>query len=145
MTAMSDQQAVDTLNKLLDAENMSFVTRLGEACPFAASSEALEQTLIASLAADGRLRRERLTELILKLRGSPTPPRRAIDTSSLHYMDVAHLVPRVAASLRDLVSAYTAAARTDSPEATVLVARYLDELKKSLLNLEAAGIRRTAT
>ena len=140
---MSDQQAVDTLNMLLDAENISLVARLREACPFAAASEASEQLLVGRLAAEGRLRRQRLTDLILKLRGSPTPSRRAIDTTALHYMDVAHLLPRVAASLRDLADAYSAAGRTDIADADSLAAGHLAELKKSLADLEPAPPRPT--
>lgn len=131
---MSDQQAVDTLNKLLDAENMSFVARFSEACPFAAASEVSEQLLISRLAAEGRLRRQRLTDLILKLRGSPTPPRRAIDTTALHYVDVAHLLPRVAASLRDLANAYSAAGRTGDIEADSLIGSHLTELRRDVVD-----------
>lgn len=130
---MSDQQDVDTLNKLLDAENMSFVARLSEACPFTAASEVSEQLLISRLAAEGRLRRQRLTDLILKLRGSPTPPRRAIDTTALHYVDVAHLLSRVAASLRDLANAYSAA-RTGDIEADFLIGSHLTELRRDVVD-----------
>jgi len=143
MTAMSDQQAVDILNKLLDAENMSFVARLSEASPFAAPSETSQYLLISRLAAEARLRRQRLTNLILKLRGSPTPPRRAIDTTALHYMNVAHLLPRVAAALRDLAGAYSAA-RTGDVDADSLIGSHLTELRRCVVDVEklapAAGL-----
>lgn len=136
---MSDQNAtsaVDTLNDLLGAEFASLIPRLGEAAPFVTWPAAEDQALLCRMLADSQTHQRELTQLILKLRGSPNPPRYDVDTGGLHYVKLSHLVPEVIESLRRLIATYESAGATGSADADTLIARHFKTYQQHLVRLE---------
>jgi hypothetical protein len=135
---MADERAIEILNRLLDAEQASFIQRLGEACPFVSAAEVATWAVVGELAAASARRQGELTQVILELRGSPVPPRRSADTTSIHYVKLSFLMPKIIAALRDLIGEYASAGRTGYAEADAVIAggvaeykRYLAEISKS--------------
>jgi hypothetical protein len=136
---MANERTIEILNKLLDAEHVSFFQRLAEACPFVSASEATTWATVCDMVAAAGARRRELTEMIVKLRGSPVPPRRAADTTSIHYVNLSFLMPKIAAAMRELVELYASAGRTGKAEADALIARSLAEQKRYLAEIEKLG------
>jgi len=133
---MANERAIEILNKLLDAEHLSFIQRLSEACPFVSGPEASQWAMVGEMVAAAEARQRELTQLILKLRGSPVPPRRAADTTSIHYVKLSFLMPKIIAAVRELVQLYTSAGRTGNADADSLVGRSLADHKRFLAEIE---------
>jgi hypothetical protein len=133
---MSHQNAVDTLNELLGAEFASLIPRLGEAAPRVTWPATEDQALLRRVLADAQTHQRELTQLILKLRGSPNPPRYAAETGGVHYVKLSYLMPEVIESMRRLIAAYETAGPTGSVEADALIARHLAEYQRHLAGLE---------
>ncbi|MBN2562995.1 MAG: hypothetical protein JXQ75_18890 [Phycisphaerae bacterium] len=133
---MPDEQAIDVLNRLLEAEFASLVPRLGEANPFVSWPEAEGRTVIERLVADSEAHRGDLAGMILRLRGAPVSPRRSMTWGSVHYMKLAHLVPDIVAAVRELIEAYESAGPTGNEGAAALVAGILADHKRQLAELE---------
>lgn len=136
MPDQNAQDAVDTLNDLLGAEFASLIPRLGEASPFVTWPAAEDQALLRRMLADSQTHQRELTQLILKLHGSPNPPRYDVDTGGLHYVKLSHLVPEFIESVRRLITTYESAGPTGSAEADALVARNLADYQQHLTYLE---------
>lgn len=136
---MPDRPAIEMLNKLLDAEQASFIQRLGEVCPFVAPSEASDHALLGRLVAAAADRRRDLVEFILQLRGAPVTPRSAPDTTSSHYVGLSFLMPRVIDAQRRLVAAYESAGPSGSSAVDALIGRHLADLRRHLAELEKLG------
>jgi hypothetical protein len=136
---MADERAIEILNKLLDAEHVSFMQRLSEACPFVNVAEAAQWAKVTGMLTAAAARQRELTELIIKLRGSPVPPRRFAETTSIHYVNLSFLMPKIAAAVRDLVQAYASAGRTGTAEADAFIARGLAEQKRHLADVDLPG------
>lgn len=134
---MSDERTIATLNRLLDAEYVSFIPRLEEACPFVSASQASNLSIAVDIVKAAQSRRRGLVQMILELGGSPVPPRRNADTASIHYVDLAYLMPNIVAAQRELMEAYTAAGRTGCSEADAFITRSLVEHHHCLAELEA--------
>ncbi len=136
MSDQNAQNAVDMLNDLLGAEFVSLIPRLGEASPFVTWPATEDQALIRRMLADAQTHQRELTKLILKLRGSPNPPRYDADTGGLHYVKLSHLMPEVIESVRRLVAAYGSAGATGSTDADTLIAQHLKTYQQHLAHLE---------
>lgn len=133
---MSNQSAVDTLNALLGAEFASLIPRLGEASPFVTWPAAEDQALLRRMITDAQTHQRDLTQLILKLRGSPNPPRFSSEAGGVHYVKLSYLMPEVIEGVRRLIAAYESAGSTGSAEADSLIARQLADYQRHLAALE---------
>jgi len=134
---MPDEQTIDVLNRLLEAEEDSFISRLGEAAPYVDKSAMAGRTLVERMVADHSSHKRGLVEMILKLRGAPATPRRSIVTGGMHYIDLIHLVPDAIAGARKLVETYESVAGDSSnAEVSTLVARHLEDHRRHLAELE---------
>lgn len=128
--------AVDTLNRLLDAESSSLVHRLGESNPFVTWPAAADRAIVERIVADVRRHQQELVDMIISLRGAPVPPRYATAMGGVHYLKLSFLMPQVIASERQLVQAYESAGSTGRPQADALIARILTDHKRHLAELE---------
>jgi len=133
---MSHQNAVDALNDLLAAEYESLIPRLAQADPYVSWPAADDRALIEQMLADVEAHKRDLTQLILKLRGSPVPPRYSTETGGLHYVQLSYLMPAVIQSVREMIAAYESAGPTGSAEADALNARHLADYRRYLTHLE---------
>ncbi|HKQ46909.1 MAG TPA: hypothetical protein VJZ71_02440 [Phycisphaerae bacterium] len=130
------EHAVDTLNRLLDAESSSLVHRLSESNPFVTWPAAADRAVVERIVADvGRHRRE-LVEMILTLRGAAVPPRYPSSMGGVHYLKLSYLMPQVITSVRELVKTYESAGSTGRPQADALIARLLADYQRHLAELE---------
>lgn len=133
---MSDEQTIDVLNHLLEAECGSLIPRLGEAAPFVAWPAAQQRPLVQRMVADHEAHERDLCEMIIRLRGAPVTPRRSMATGGMHYIDLIHLLPDIVAGIRKLVETYESAAGGDNAEANGLIARILEDHKRHLADWE---------
>ncbi len=145
---MSNEQAVVVLNRLLAAEFESVVPRLAQAGPYVSLSTTNDRAEIDAILRDIQTHKRELTELILKLRGSPAPRRYATDTGGMHYVKLSHLMYEVIAGLRELIALYeSSAGTTNNSEADALISRILDRYRKHLSTLDrihGAPVSKTA-
>jgi hypothetical protein len=130
------EPAIETLNRLLDAEHGNVVHRLGESNPFVTWPAAADRAIVEKTVADVRRHQHELVEMILSLRGAPIPPRYPTSTGSVHYLKLSFLMPQVIAGLRQLVKTYESAGSTGRPQADALIARILADHKRHLAELE---------
>lgn len=130
------EHAIQTLNRLLDAEYGNLIHRLAEADPFVTASASDDRAVVRRMAADLERHQRGLVEMILKLRGAPAPPRYPTDLSAVHYLDLSYLMPQVISGVRRLVKTYESAGTTGHPEADALIARILDDHRRHLAELE---------
>jgi hypothetical protein len=133
---MPDEQVIEMLNRLLAAEYATMIPRLAEAEPFVrpamTAARAVVQRLIAAYA--GHIRG--LVEMLLSLRGSPVTPRCSAGATSLHYADLASILPAVVADLRKLVALYEAAPATGRDPVDALIGRILADHRRDLAELD---------
>ncbi len=75
-----------------------------------------------------------LVEMMLDLGESPTPCTADVHTTSMHYVELSSVMPRVVQSKRNLIAFYEqyAAALSASAEASALVARISERHKSHL-------------
>lgn len=135
---MSDQVAINTLNKLLSAEYESLIPRLREADPFVSWPAADDRALVEQMLADVEAHERDLTEMIIRLRGMPLPPRYSAETSSVHYIKLDYLMPAVIDSVRRLIVTYESTGATGHAETDALIARNLANYQNHLSMLEKA-------
>lgn len=133
--ADSNATVVETLNRLLRAEYESPIPRLAEAAPFVNWPAAADRARIEPMLKDARSHEQALTELILKLRGAPAPPRYETRTGGMHYVDLVHLMPGIIDGLRRLIRAYESVGITGNAEADALIANNLSTYQHHLANL----------
>lgn len=129
-------QAVDVLDDLLAAERAGLLQRLGESGPFVSWSATEDHALIRKMLADERNHERDLVEMILKLRGSPSPSVLPTNTGGVHYLQLAYLMPQVIADKRRLIKVYEAASPTDDRSAEALIHRILKDHRRHLAQLE---------
>jgi bacterioferritin (cytochrome b1) len=142
---MSNEAAINTLNRLLDAEHASFAQRLGEASPFVDDSQTAAGALVDRMVAATQDHQHQLSETILALRGAPALRRRMGDSGSMHYLELSFLLPKAIAAQRDLIRVYESAGRTGDSTADELIGRILATHQAHLAELEALRAGTDAT
>lgn len=130
------EPAIETLNRLLDAEYGNLVHRLGESSPFVTWPAAADRAVVEKIVGDVRRHQHELVEMILALRGAPVPPRYPTSMGGVHYLKLSFLIPQVIAGMRQLVKLYESAGSTGRPQADALIARILTDHKRHLAELE---------
>lgn len=130
------EPAIETLNRLLDAEYGSLVHRLGESNPFVTWPAAADRAVVEKIVADVGRHQHELVEMILSLRGAPVPPSYPTSTGGVHYLKLSFLMPQVIASMRQLVQTYETAGSTGRPQADALISRILADHKRHLAELD---------
>ena len=133
---MSDEQTIEILNRLLQAEYANLIPRLGEGEPFVGLPAVQGRAVLARLVADGEVHQRDLAELILRLHGAPISPRRSMASGNIHYIDLTHLLPDIVAAVRELVETYESAGNLGHAEAIALIARSLADHQRNLAELE---------
>lgn len=142
---MASEQTVNVLNRLLLAEYESLIPRLEQVDPYVSMLTADDRTQISRLLHDAQQHRRELSEMILKLRGAPIPPRYSTVTGGMHYVKLSHLMPEVLADLRNLISVYeSAAGTTGDRDADALVSRVQHNYRLNLAALEKLQGRQPA-
>lgn len=130
------ERSVDTLNRLLAAEQGSLVRRLAEADPFVTWRAADDKAEIRRMIADIERHERDLARMILKLRGAPIPPTYPTSAGGVHYLKLSYLMPQVIANVRQIIRAYEEAGTTGDREADALIARHLEDHKRHLANVQ---------
>ncbi len=138
-TATADDQAVDVLNRLLQAEFHSLVPRLAEVRPFVNWDDAEAHVLIERLTADAEARRRDIATAVMRLRGIPVTPRRCIMSTGMHYIRLDHIIPDIIADIREMIETYNSVGKTGNADADALIARILADHKQHLSELENRG------
>lgn len=131
------ERAVQTLNRLLEAEYGSIVHRLAEADPFVTSAAADDQAAVRPMIAELNRHQRELTAMILKLRGAPVPPRYPTALGGVNYLSLTFLMPQVIAGTAKLVQTYQREGTTGHPESDELIGRILQDHKRHLEELKA--------
>ncbi len=135
-TATANDQAVDVLNRLLQAEYHSLVPRLAEVRPFVDWDDAELRALVERLTADAETHIRDIAEAIIQLRGAPVTPRRCIMSTGMHYIQLEIIIPDVIADIRKMIDTYKAVGQTGNADADTLIANILADHKQHLADLE---------
>ena len=133
---MSNEQATDTLNDLLQAECGTLSQHLGECSPFVSMLTAEDGALLKGIAVDSRVNQRALADLILKLRGSPRPGHIPTELGGVHYLTLSYLMPQIIAGFRTLIAKYESSSGTRSPEADALISRIAAQYRRQLSELQ---------
>lgn len=129
---MLTANAIDTLNRLLDAEYAGVVNQLGEASPYASGAANAARTCFENVVQTTHRHQRRLIEAIQALGGSPVCARRTIDTANLHYVELSYLASRIEEGLQSLVESYESAGSTGVPEADAIISPHLQAYRDHL-------------
>jgi len=134
---MAASDVTQTLNKLLAAEYASMLPRLRQSDLFVALRAANERSLVEGFVRDNEKHERLLFGLIAELRGAPAPAQYNIDMAAYHYLDIAHLMPIIIESIRELIGAYSSAGGTGHARADAMIASHLSDYQDRLKKLEA--------
>ena len=123
--------------RLGHGEQRRVVTRLGESVLFVSRGAAGDAEAVAGMIEQEREHVAWLVEMILDLGESPTPCTADVHTTSMHYVELNYMMPRVVQSKRKLITFYdqNSAAVSTSAEASALVARIAERHKSHLAQL----------
>jgi len=126
-----------TLDRLSHAEQRSMLPRLRESVLFVSRASAGGADAVAGMIEQEREHVAWLVEMILDLGESPTPCTADVHTTSMHYVELNYMMPRVIQSKRNSIAFYeqNAAAVSTSAEASALVARITERHKSHLAQL----------
>lgn len=129
----------DILRELLVSEQRSLASRFVESTLFVAAQGIDEQQLVSRIARDTNGHCAKLTEVILRLGGSPGPRAGDVNTAHLHFLDVHKLISALAADRELLVRKYSAAAArlAREPIALAAVNAILEQHRRELEQLRA--------
>ena len=113
--------------------------RLRESAVFVSSASAEDADAVAGMIEQEREHVAWLVEMMLDLGESPTPCTADVHTTSMHYVELSSVMPRVIQSKRNLIAFYEqhTAALSTSAEASALVARISERHKSHLKQLNA--------
>ena len=129
---------VGILNDLLEIECASTITRLGEAKPFIAGAEAHQADRLERIVADNAEHARLLSETIQQLDGVPRPPRRDTRRTSVQYLGLPYLLPRIVAEEQAALEACRAAAgRVAHEDAAAVLTRITRRHEQRLAELQA--------
>ncbi len=125
------------LDRLSHAEQRSMLPRLRESVVFVSWASADDAGAVAGMIEEEREHVAWLVEMILDLGESPTPCTADVQTTSMHYVELNYMMPRVIQSKRNLIAFYeqNAAALSTSAEASALVARITERHQSHLAKL----------
>lgn len=126
------------LNELAHAEQGGLVARLTESTVFVSWASADEAEAVAEIVAEERQHVSWLIDLINDLGESPTHGRPDAGLTSIHFIELNYLIPRIIQNKRDLRDRYHNAVPKLSacPEAAALVGQIADRHSKHLATLE---------
>ncbi len=125
------------LDRLSHAEQRSMLPRLRESAVFVSWASADEAEAVAGMIEQEREHASWLVEMMLGLGESPTPCTADVHTTSMHYVELNYMMPRIIQSKGTLIAFYeqNAAALSASVEASALVARITERHKSHLAQL----------
>ena len=125
------------LDRLCHAEQRSMLPRLRESVVFVSWASAGEADVVAGMIEQEQEHVAWLVEMMSGLGESPTPCTADVHTTSIHYVELNYLMPRVIQSKRNSIAFYeqNAAAVSTSAEASALVARITERHKSHLAQL----------
>lgn len=99
-------QTAEKLNRLLRAEQDGVLQHVAGPGSFVARTAVADRALVERMLADEREHQRALSEMILRRRGTPCPPLAPIESGTLHYLGLDHLMPHVIADKQRLVNVY---------------------------------------
>ncbi len=125
------------LDRLCHAEQRSMLPRLRESVVFVSWASADDADAVAGMIEQEQEHVAWLVEMILGLGETPTPCTADVHTTSMHYVELNYMMPRVVQSKRNSIAFYeqNAAAVSTSTEASALVARIAERHKSHLAQL----------
>ena len=134
---MEDQATVAVLNELLALEQCNLAARLLESTVFVSRLSVENLNLVQRMAQTSAEHGAWLAEAIVALDGVPGPRHGDVHTANLHYLDLRHVLPRLATDQESLIQKYRlAAARIASqPKADTVVAKILQRHQEALDSL----------
>ncbi len=111
--------------------------RLRESVVFVSSASADDADAVAGMIEEEHEHVAWLVEMILGLGESPTPCTADVHTTSMHYVELNYMMPRVIQSKRNSIAFYeqNAAAVSTCAEASALVARITERHQSHLAQL----------
>ena len=126
-----------TLDRLSHAEQRSMLPRLRESVVFVSWASADDADAVAGMIQQEQEHIAWLVEMMLGLGESPTPCTADVHTTSMHYVELNYMMPRVIQSKRNSIAFYeqNAAAVSTKAEASALVARITERHKSHLAQL----------
>ncbi len=130
-----------TLDQLCHAERRSLLPRLQESTVFVSWPSAEQADAVQEMIQEEQEHIAWLIEMINDLGESSTPCTADVRTTSIHYVELDYLMPRVIQSKRDVIEFYeqNAAAVWSSPAASELISRIIARHKAQLAKLEAVS------
>ncbi len=134
---MDSRNLSKTLDRLSHAEQRSMLPRLRESVVFVSWASADEANAVAGMIEEEQEHVAWLVEMMLSLGETPTPCTADMHTTSIHYVELNYMMPRVIQSKRNLIGFYAqnAAVLSASAEAPALVARITERHKAHLAQL----------
>ncbi|MCH8854283.1 MAG: hypothetical protein IID41_16770 [Planctomycetes bacterium] len=126
-----------TLDRLCHAEQRSMLPRLRESVVFVSWASAEDADAVAGMIEQEQEHVAWLVEMILGLGETPTPCTADVHTTSMHYVELNYMMPRVIQSKRNSIGFYeqNAADVSSSAEASTLVGRITERHKSHLAQL----------
>ena len=139
---METQNSVAILSELLVLEQGSLTRRLLESTLFVSHVAVDDLNLVKRLAAASEQACGQLANLILKYDSGLPYPAGNMTSGDLHFLELRHVMPRLAADEQRLVAAYAAAAdrlNDDEPEVSGAVTRILARHREHLDALQTVA------
>ena len=107
---MSNETAIEILNELLGYESQSILPHLGESGVFVSWASADERRIVNRMMDEKTEHLAWLVETIHNLGGEALPVRGGISSTTIHYLELNHLLPKVLEDRKRILSAYESAA-----------------------------------
>jgi len=142
---MNNERTIQVLNGLLEAEYSTLSQHLGECSPFLSMQTAEDAALLQRIHAEARRNQREVTDLIIRLRGAPLPPRLPTELGGVAYLTLEYLMPQIIAGLRSLIRKYESSSGTGTAEADALVSRIVARYRSQLRDLEKRHLDLAAT
>jgi hypothetical protein len=92
---MTDSQAAEFLNHILDLEQRSVLHALRGVQPRLSWDDASTSSAVGKMVDDVNQHVQWLTEMVLVLRSQPTPATYDIHVADLHFLSLASILPRI--------------------------------------------------
>jgi len=133
---MATSEVIEILKELLVDEQHGLPVRLRESTVFVSQMGTRQIAAVNRMAQAGREHCAELAFLILEMGGTPGPRGANAATADLHYQDIRHALPRLAADRESLVELYELARDRLAAEPIVtqalnkMLARHRQELEE---------------
>jgi hypothetical protein len=106
---VEQEKIILILNELLNHEQSSLPLRLMESGTFVSNASVDTDSLVRRLARDAKRNAQTLSDVILRLGGTPAPRYPDFRLADIHFLELGHLLPQLIAERQSLRRKYESA------------------------------------